>query len=46
MMLWGDDMEMKVLENQNKVCSAMTEQEKNEERQLNREDKQEIAEVT
>jgi hypothetical protein len=28
MMIWGDDAEVKVLEGQNKVCSAMTEEEK------------------
>lgn len=27
-MIWGDDAEVKVLESQNKVCSAMTEDEK------------------
>ena len=46
MMLWGDDVEFKVLENQNKVCSAMNDEEKNEEKSLSKEDKQEIAEVT
>lgn len=30
MMIWGDDAEVKVLETQNKVCSAMTEEEKTE----------------
>lgn len=28
MMIWGDDAEVKVLQSQNKVCSAMTEDEK------------------
>jgi len=28
MMIWGDDAEVKVLEGQNKVCSAMNEEEK------------------
>jgi len=27
-MIWGDDAEVKVLEGQNKVCSAMTDIEK------------------
>ena len=27
-MIWGDDAEVKVLETQSKVCSAMTEEEK------------------
>ena len=46
MMLWGDDTEFKVLENQNKICSAMTDEEKNEQVQILKHDKQEIAEVT
>jgi hypothetical protein len=29
MMIWGDDAEMKILENQNKICSAMYDEEKN-----------------
>ena len=45
-MLWGDDTEMKVLENQNKICSALSDAEKNEEVKIGREAKQEIAEVT
>lgn len=28
-MLWGADEEVKVLENQNKICSAMYDREKN-----------------
>ena len=46
MMLWGDDTEVKSLENQNKICSALTDAEKNEEVTLMKEHKQEIAEVT
>ena len=42
----GDDTEMKDLENQNKICSAMTEDEKNEEVKLTKHQKKEIAEVT
>mmetsp|Transcript_31125 Transcript_31125/g.47569 ORF Transcript_31125/g.47569 Transcript_31125/m.47569 type:complete len:129 (+) Transcript_31125:61-447(+) len=45
MMLWGDDVEFKVLESQNKICAAMTEEEKNEEKYLTKLDKKEIAEV-
>jgi hypothetical protein len=30
MMIWGDDVEMKVLDNQNKICSAMYDPEKND----------------
>ena len=39
MMLWGDDTEFKVLENQNKICSAMTDEEKNEQLPLLKHDK-------
>ena len=46
MMLWGDDTEMKVLETQNKICCAMTDEEKNGEKKLMKDTKQEIAEVT
>ena len=46
MMVWGDDTEFKQLENQNKICSALSEDEKNFERRLSRSDKEEIAEVT
>lgn len=45
MMIWGDDVEFKVLESQNKICSAMTDDEKNEEKKLTKQDKQEVAEV-
>jgi hypothetical protein len=30
MMIWGDDAEVKILETQNKIISAMTDKEKNE----------------
>ena len=46
MLLWGDDVEFKVLENQNKICAALSDDEKNEEKKLSRADKEEIAEVT
>ena len=46
MMIWGDDTEFKILENQNKICSAMTDEEKNEEKFMSSDDKREIAEVT
>ena len=46
MMIWGDDTEMKALENQAKICAALTDEEKNEEVRLSTGDKQEIAEVT
>ena len=46
MMIWGDDVEMKVLENQNKICSAMFEGELTQEVQMSGDDRQEIAEVT
>ena len=39
-------MEKKTLEKQNKICSALTEDEKNGEVNLTREDKKEIAEVS
>jgi signal recognition particle GTPase len=45
MLLWGDDVEFKVLESQNKICSAFSEDEKNEEKKLSKQDKQEISEV-
>lgn len=46
MMVWGDDAEVKVLENQNKICSAMYDDEKNDLKLLNTEKKREIAETT
>ena len=45
-MFFGDEMEKKTLEKQNKICSALTEDEKNGEVNLTREDKKEIAEVS
>ena len=45
MMLWGDDTEFKTLENQNKICSAMTDDEKSGEARLTGTAKQEIAEI-
>jgi len=45
-MIWGDDAEMKVLENQNKICSAMYDDEKNDIKSLSVEKKKEIAQVT
>jgi hypothetical protein len=44
MMIWGDDAEVKVLETQNKICSAMTDNEKTG-TSLNSEQKEEIAET-
>ena len=46
MMIWGEDAEMKVLENQNKICSAMYDDEKNNVRIINQDQKKEIAETT
>ncbi len=46
MMIWGEDAEVKVLENQNKICSAMYDKEKNDLKELNRQKKKEIAETT
>jgi signal recognition particle GTPase len=46
MMVWGEDAEVKVLENQNKICSAMYDDEKNDYTLLSRHKKQEIAEIT
>jgi hypothetical protein len=43
-LIWGDDAEMKVLETQNKVCSAMFDHEK-EKPKLNKEQKIEIAQT-
>ena len=45
-MLYGDEGEAKTLEIQNKICCALSEEEKNGEVVLSRYDKQEIAEVT
>ena len=45
-MIWGEDAEVKVLENQNKICSAMYDEEKNDMTLLSSETKKEIAETT
>ena len=45
MMIWGDDAEVKVLETQNKVCSAMTESEKTE-CKLSNQQKVDVAEAS
>ena len=37
MMIWGDDVEFASMENQNKVISAMTEEEKNSEVRISKE---------
>lgn len=44
-MIWGDDAEVKVLETQNKVCSAMTESEKTESK-LSNQQKVDVAEAS
>lgn len=44
-MLWGEDAEVKVLENQNKVCSAMYDEEKNDIKNLDVDKRKEIAET-
>ena len=47
LMVWGEDAEVKVLEGQNKICSAMYDNEKNDPKKLlNNEKKKEIAETT
>ena len=46
MMIYGDDTEFKQLENQMKVCCAMTDAEKSGEKRLGRNTKKEIAEVS
>jgi signal recognition particle GTPase len=45
MMIWGEDAEVKVLENQNKICSAMYDDEKTSLSLLTTEKKKEIAET-
>lgn len=45
-LLYGDEGEAKALEAQNKICSALSEEEKNGEVFLSKADKMEIAEVT
>ena len=47
LMVWGEDAEVKVLEGQNKICSAMYDDEKNDPKRLVTSDKKkEIAETT
>ena len=47
LMVWGEDAEVKVLEGQNKICSAMFDEEKNDPKKLvTSEKKKEIAETT
>ena len=47
LMVWGEDAEVKVLEGQNKICSAMYDNEKNDPKKiLSAEKKREIAETT
>lgn len=47
LMVWGEDAEVKVLEGQNKICSAMYDEEKNDPKKLiSAEKKKEIAETT
>ena len=47
LMVWGEDAEVKVLEGQNKICSAMYYDEKNDPKRLvTSEKKKEIAETT
>ena len=46
MMVWGEDAEVKVLEQQNKICSAMYDDEKNDVKSITQEKKKEIAETT
>ena len=45
MMIWGDDQEVKVLESQNKICSAMFDEEKHSPASLSRATKLAIAEA-
>ncbi len=46
-MVWGEDAEVKVLEGQNKICSAMYDEEKNNPRRaMTPEKKKEVAETT
>ena len=47
LMVWDEDAEVKVLEGQNKICSAMYDNEKNDPKKiLSAEKKREIAETT
>ena len=45
-MLWGEDAEVKVLENQNKICSAMYDEEKNDLKMLSNDVRKQVAETT
>ena len=45
MMIWGDDQEVKVLESQNKICSAMYDDEKHTPQTISYDSKQAIAEA-
>ena len=42
-MIWGEDQEIKVLEEQNKICSAMYDDEKQEGTDWTKDLKQEVA---
>ena len=46
MMVWGDDAEKKVLDNQNKICAAFYDEEKSDVKSITSETKKEVAEVT
>ena len=45
-MIWGEDQEIKVLEEQNKICSAMYDREKMGEMEWTKELKKEVAEAS
>mmetsp|Transcript_42683 Transcript_42683/g.56352 ORF Transcript_42683/g.56352 Transcript_42683/m.56352 type:complete len:154 (+) Transcript_42683:75-536(+) len=44
-MIWGEDAEIKVLEEQNKICSAMYDHEKVQDTEWNKDLKKEVAEA-
>ena len=44
-MIWGEDAEVKILEEQNKICSAMYDHEKTNTPEWTKDLKQEIAEA-
>lgn len=44
-MIWGEDQEIKVLEEQNKLCSAMYDNEKSCQVEMTKDVKKEIAEA-
>ena len=44
-MIWGEDQEIKVLEDQNKICSAMFDKEKSGEYEWDKETKTQVAEA-